>query len=335
MAPSASGRAGLVACGGAAAAAAAGGAWSVPARGFAISSSACASGSPAPRSSSPSPSPSPSPPSPGGGFSLSSPPGSQASSPSEVVLAPDKGSEALGAYYDASALLRGKKFLDGASPASLAFARVPRLSAEAESSVVRRFLLRVGGYYSAESVAGRAGHALYEACAEAADQPGRRAALGLAGRITFAQYHAFLTVHLWVLLRALRAQGEPGGAAIQATHEEFQDDVERRVRALGVRVRLRKHMTALEKDFFGAVKAYDAALAPTAAPHALRDAIFARVFDNKPGQPLGGAGGSHALASLDRAAVLARYAEYLIACLGVTPEEAVLGGDLKFPEGFF
>ncbi len=65
---------------------------------------------------------------------------------------------------------------------------------------------------------------------------GRCAALGLEKR--FANSHAMLCLHVWLALVRLRAEGRDGKDLAQMVYEDFQEDVERRVHAEGVKVRV-------------------------------------------------------------------------------------------------
>ena len=65
---------------------------------------------------------------------------------------------------------------------------------------------------------------------------GRRAALGLEKR--FANTHALLCLHVWLALVRLRAEGRDGKDIAQMVYEDFQEDVEKRVHAEGVKVRI-------------------------------------------------------------------------------------------------
>ena len=60
------------------------------------------------------------------------------------------------------------------------------------------------------------------------------AALGLEMR--FAPTYALLCLHVWLALVRLRAEGRDGRDMAQMMYEDFQEDVERRVRAEGVKV---------------------------------------------------------------------------------------------------
>ena len=60
------------------------------------------------------------------------------------------------------------------------------------------------------------------------------AALGLPDR--FAATYSLLCLHVWLLLVRLRREGDDGRELAQILYEAFQDDVEIRVHAEGVKV---------------------------------------------------------------------------------------------------
>jgi cytochrome b pre-mRNA-processing protein 3 len=62
----------------------------------------------------------------------------------------------------------------------------------------------------------------------------RGAALGLEQR--FANTHSLLCLYVWMTLVRLRAEGRDGKDLAQMLYEDFQDNVEHRVRAEGVKV---------------------------------------------------------------------------------------------------
>jgi len=62
------------------------------------------------------------------------------------------------------------------------------------------------------------------------------AAFGL--QENFAQKYSMLCIHMWLLLVRLRSEGKSGKELAQLIHENFQEDVEFRVRAAGVKVTL-------------------------------------------------------------------------------------------------
>lgn len=145
-------------------------------------------------------------------------------------------------------------------PTSLEWADAPAAAIPgADATGMRRVLLSLGGFYSRETAIARGGRALHVAAVDAATAPSLATALGLRSGV-FADEHALLTLHVWMLLARLRPEGKDGAATSQALYENFSDDVETRVRAAGVRVRVNKWLAELEKMFYGAATAYDKAL---------------------------------------------------------------------------
>jgi cytochrome b pre-mRNA-processing protein 3 len=145
-------------------------------------------------------------------------------------------------------------------PASLAWPDAPAAADPgAGATGLRRALLRLGGAYSRDTAIARGGRALYVAAADAATAPALVAALGLRPSV-FADEHALLCLHVWMLLVRLRPEGPDGKDTAQALYENFSDDVEARVRAAGVRVRVSKWLAELEKQFYGGATAYDKAM---------------------------------------------------------------------------
>lgn len=70
------------------------------------------------------------------------------------------------------------------------------------------------------------------------------AALGLPDR--FAATYSLLCLHVWLLLVRLRREGDDGRELAQILYEAFQDDVEIRVHAEGVKVTSFSHSSAPE-----------------------------------------------------------------------------------------
>ena len=77
-----------------------------------------------------------------------------------------------------------------------------------------------------------------------------RAAVGLP-LDDFRARFALLSLHLWLVLVRLRAEGETGQEVGQALYDHFWADMEQRVRDEGVVVRLSKWMKELETAFYG------------------------------------------------------------------------------------
>ena len=60
-----------------------------------------------------------------------------------------------------------------------------------------------------------------------------------------------IALHVWMLLRRMRAEGSAGKELSQAMHNVFQDDIEQRICAEGLAVRASKLLRALERSFYG------------------------------------------------------------------------------------
>jgi cytochrome b pre-mRNA-processing protein 3 len=208
------------------------------------------------------------------------------------------------------------------APRSLEFPRHPPEAAPVENpGFLRSVILRLGGYYSRESRLMRGAEGLYAGVKEQADDPSLAAALRLPPG--FQPHHALLCLHVWLLLVRLRAEGKDGKALAQTLYDEFQEDVEARVRRAGIKVRLSKQLTELERQFYGSSMAYDAAMGvPGAstggrAPESLASALQRNVFEGDE-------------AAAEAATGLERYCKREMACLAMTPSEAVLAGNLRF-----
>lgn len=204
--------------------------------------------------------------------------------------------------------------VQGASPRSLQFQRQPHaeVEAEAQRGFAVKALLTLGGYYSKESRHMRAAQRLYSAVAEQAAAPAFLRAMGIPKE--FQQLHSSLCLHIWMLLVRLRPESKDGKQLAQMLYDEFQTDVEDRARKAGVRVRLQKTLTELEKQFYGSSMAYDKAVA---GGEPLEKALLRNVYllDE---------------AKQADARLLARYVRRELACLAQTPSEAVMTGNLKF-----
>ena len=61
------------------------------------------------------------------------------------------------------------------------------------------------------------------------------AAFNLDGN-KYRDKYAMLCIHMWMTLVRLRSEGKPGKSLTQNIYDNFQEDVEHRVRAAGVKV---------------------------------------------------------------------------------------------------
>lgn len=181
-----------------------------------------------------------------------------------------------------------------------------------EQSDIAFFLLKLGGFYSKESQQMRGSKRLYDRVVENSESPELRAALGLPQ--TFAATHSLLCLHIWLLLVRLKLEGEDGAELAQILYEGFQDDVELRVHAEGVKVRVSKWLKELEKGFYGACESYEKALK---GDDVMVEALLRNVYGNDQAQR-------------QTADTLARYIAREMACLKLTPGSAIMAGKIKF-----
>ena len=181
-----------------------------------------------------------------------------------------------------------------------------------DKSLIGRLVLKVGGYYSKESQLVRGSNSLLKMTLDHCEGSGVREALGLED--DFRTKHAFLCLHVWMVLRRLRNSGQDGKKVSQFFYDNFQHEVEMSVLREGVRVRVNKWLRQLEDIFFGAAKAYDGAIDQHAEDFA--DVLHRNLFRGE-----GDKGRSHALA---------RYAIRELVSLSMTDTEAVLSGRVAF-----
>ncbi|GJP46140.1 hypothetical protein CLOM_g5463 [Closterium sp. NIES-68] len=181
------------------------------------------------------------------------------------------------------------------------------------------------GYYSKESELIRGANALYKAVTRQADDETFLRALGLPSQ--FRTHHALLVLHTWLALLRLRKEGKSGAAVGQTLYDTFNHDVERRVVREGVKLLVSKWMRELEKNFYGAAAAYDAAVAPGANADALPRALWRNVFaEDDSDMPPGPAAAP--------VQALARYVRLELASLALTDSDAVLSGNITFTNTF-
>jgi len=212
-----------------------------------------------------------------------------------------------------------RAFSTNAKPASLEIvASAPSASIDAvperSSSGWRRAALALGGYFSSESRHVRGGAKLYAEVTRASDTFDALYDGADALERTFATRHAVVCLHMWMCLGRLRKDGENGKDFSQIFYDAFQDDVERRVHAEGVRVRVRKWLQDLERTFYGNAVSYDKALELGGLE--LVKALHRNVFDGQGEEK--------------RAKALERYVRHQLASLALTPSEAVMEGRIAF-----
>ncbi|CAI7786933.1 unnamed protein product [Closterium sp. NIES-54] len=214
-------------------------------------------------------------------------------------------------------------------------------------------VLGILGYYSKESELIRGANALYRAVTRQADDETFLRALGLPSQ--FRTHHALLVLHTWLALLRLRKEGAQGAAVGQTFYHTFNHDVERRVVAAGVKMLVSKWMRELERSFYGAAAAYDAAVAPGASADALPKALWRNVFaEDASDMPSGPAAapvqvrggvrrGGGAVQPLTPSPfciadyhlqALTRYVRLELASLALTDSEAILTGNITFTNTF-
>ncbi len=147
---------------------------------------------------------------------------------------------------------------------------------------------------------------------EHSESSGIREALHL--KDDFRTKHAFLCLHVWMILRRLRKSGPDGKKVSQLFYDNFQHDVEMSVHREGVRVRVNKWLRQLEDIFFGAAQSYDSAIDKQTEDFA--DVLYRNVYAEKGDKNYSNA--------------LARYTLRELASLSLTDTESVLKGSVKF-----
>lgn len=184
----------------------------------------------------------------------------------------------------------------------------------ARPNVFVRMALSLGGFYSTESTNQRAADRLYAAITAQCDGEAFTKTFGIER--SFRGEHSALVLHVWLVLRRLREEGESGKALAQTLYDTFQDDVEHRVHAEGVRVRVNKWLNELEQGFYGSALAYDNAL--TGGQGDLAKVLHRNVFHGEDD------------ASNARAQRLERYVRLTLGCLAATDGKAVREGRVRF-----
>ncbi|MCW5752039.1 MAG: ubiquinol-cytochrome C chaperone family protein [Alphaproteobacteria bacterium] len=157
-------------------------------------------------------------------------------------------------------------------------------------------------------------HRLYVALVGQARQPGFYAGLGvpdsLDGRFEMISLHAFL------VLRRLRAAGEPGRRLGQALFDVMFADMDQNLREMGVGdLGVGKRVKAMASGLYGRIAAYEGALAgpDDEAQAALRRNVFGTA------EP-----------PADALPALALYLRREAEALAGQPDVAIMAGDVRF-----
>jgi len=220
---------------------------------------------------------------------------------------------ALSSKASSKAAALGKLFME--RPCSLEVASEgPEDSHSENAPFLIKIALKMGGFYSTQSTNQRAADRLYAAISAQAEDPALMDALEIEQ--SFRGSHGMLTLHVWLVLKRLRGTGDAGKSVSQVMYDTFQDDVEYRVHAEGVRVRVNKWLNELEKGFYGSSLAYDTALKGEKGD--LAKVLHRNVF--------------HGEGDVDRSRTLERYVRRELGCLSMTDGAAVLEGRIKFSD---
>eukprot|EP00250_Pteridium_aquilinum_P012147 c20535_g1_i1 orf=492-1334(-) len=192
---------------------------------------------------------------------------------------------------------------------------------EPEFGGLARLGLRLMGYYHRKSKLLRGARTLHVRIALHADNPALYTTFNLEK--SFRTTHAMLVLHMWLLLVRIKAEKPDGSEFSQSLYILYNEDLEKRVVAAGVKMLFSKTMTELEKIFYGSVQAYDKAMMPEAAKDDLARALWRNVFaEDDSMMPTG------ELAVPVQC--LAQYVRRETACLAMTDTESILSGNILF-----
>ncbi|EEF51607.1 conserved hypothetical protein [Ricinus communis] len=164
-------------------------------------------------------------------------------------------------------------------PCSLALALdSPIRVYEPEFQGIRRFMLKLMLFYSKQSKSIRRANVVYRRIISRVNKPTIYEVFNLEK--TFKMTFSLLVLHMWLVLRRLKQEGQEGVEFGQYLYEIYNHDVELRVSKAGVNLLLTKWMKELEKIFYGNIVAYDAALLPEAKSDELVKVIWRNVFSD-------------------------------------------------------
>jgi len=180
----------------------------------------------------------------------------------------------------------------------------------------QKLLLRFAGYNSKDSQITRGTEKLYNEIVAQSTNDEIFKALKLENN--FRGQFSVTALHIWLSLARLRSEGAVGKQMSQKLYDDWWEDVQKRVRDEGVRVRVSKWLKELEEYFYGSCVAYDAALKEE--PGELVDALWRNVY---------GAEGDKA-----GAVACAKYLRRELASISLTDGTAVLNGNIRFTRDY-
>ncbi|KIZ02555.1 hypothetical protein MNEG_5407 [Monoraphidium neglectum] len=185
-----------------------------------------------------------------------------------------------------------------------------------EGNALGRGLLRLVGAYSQKQQLANGASILYQAITEQSEDGRLYEALGLDPD-AFMSTHSLLVLHMWLVINRLKPEDRSSASAFQQLlyTDHFYKDMERRVYKEGVQVHVSKWLKKLEQLTYGSWVAYDIALAGERSQ--LVDALVKNVYGGDPTQrPF--------------ATLAAKYLNRELACLQLTPIEAIYNGHVRF-----
>uniref|UniRef100_A0A1J3II50 Ubiquinol-cytochrome-c reductase complex assembly factor 1 n=1 Tax=Noccaea caerulescens TaxID=107243 RepID=A0A1J3II50_NOCCA len=185
----------------------------------------------------------------------------------------------------------------------------------------RRVILKLLLFYSKQSISIRGANVIYKRIIAQVDKPAIYDVFNLEK--TFKITFSLLVLHMWLVLRRLKEDGQDGVDLGQHVYEIYNHDVELRVSKAGVNLLLSKWMKELERIFYGNVVAYDAALLPEAKPNELQIKIWRNIFsDDGVTTPDD--------TDLKAAKAMARYVRREVGSLSLTDKESIFSGNFSF-----
>ncbi|CAI9091981.1 OLC1v1027105C1 [Oldenlandia corymbosa var. corymbosa] len=187
---------------------------------------------------------------------------------------------------------------------------------------VKRFILRLMLFYSKQSKSIRGANVIYRRVVSQADRPPIYDVFSIEK--TFKTTFSLLVLHMWLVLRRLKEEGNEGVELGQYLYEVYNHDVELRVSKAGVNLLLSKWMKDLEKIFYGNIVAYDAAMLPEAKLDELQNVIWRNVFSDD------GSSKAPPSVALNPVQAMARYVRLQSTCLSLTDKEAIFSGNFMF-----
>ncbi|EFH42106.1 ubiquinol-cytochrome C chaperone family protein [Arabidopsis lyrata subsp. lyrata] len=207
-------------------------------------------------------------------------------------------------------------------PCSLALPKDSPLRIDEPDYVgIRRFILKLMMFYSKQSMSIRGANVIYKRIIAQVDKPAIYDVFNLEK--TFKITFSLLVLHMWLVLRRLKEDGQEGVDLGQYVYEIYNHDVELRVSKAGVNLLLAKWMKELERIFYGNVVAYDAALLPEAKPNELQIKLWRNVFsDDGTTTPDN--------TDLKAAQAMARYVRRELGSLSLTDNESIFSGNFSF-----